>query len=62
MVKLPPQRRTAIITAQMPVANWHDYIAEPALADAFLDRILSHTHRIELKGGSLRNTAKNNPK
>lgn len=55
-------KASTIITAQMPVANWHDYIAEPALADAILDRILSHTHRIDLKGGSLRNTAKNNPK
>jgi DNA replication protein DnaC len=52
-------KSSTIITAQMPVAKWHDYIAEPPLADAILDRILSQTHRIELKGNSMRKNTNN---
>lgn len=37
-----------------PVAAWHDYIAEPTLADVILDRLLANAHRFELKGESLR--------
>jgi DNA replication protein DnaC len=53
-------KSSTIITAQMPVAMWHQYIAEPALADAIMDRILSQTHRIELKGDSMRKNQNNN--
>lgn len=42
------------ITAQLPIATWHDYIGDPTLADAILDRIVHGAHRIELKGESLR--------
>ncbi len=47
-------RQAIIITAQLPVAQWHDIIAEPTVADSILDRLLSNTHRVELKGPSLR--------
>lgn len=43
-----------IITSQLPVNKWHDYINEPTLADAILDRLTAHAHRIDLKGDSLR--------
>jgi DNA replication protein DnaC len=43
-----------LITSQVPVAQWHDIIADPTLGDAILDRIIHNAHRIELKGGSLR--------
>jgi DNA replication protein DnaC len=39
------------------VTQWHDVIADPALADAILDRIIHNAHRIELKGDSLRRQA-----
>ena len=30
--------RTAIIvTSQLPIGKWHEWIADPALADAILD-------------------------
>jgi len=43
---------------QLPVDTWHAYLGEPTLADAILDRIVHHSHRIELKtkGESLRET------
>src|SRR5579859_6199921 len=46
-----------LITSQVPVAQWHDIIADPTLGDAILDRIIHNAHRIELKGDSLRRQA-----
>ena len=48
------QRRSTIITAQLPVSGWHDMIGEPTIADAILDRIVHNAHRINLKGDSMR--------
>lgn len=48
------QRRSTIITAQLPVSGWHDMIGEPTIADAILDRIIHNAHRIDLKGDSMR--------
>src|SRR3954454_20015473 len=46
-----------LITSQVPVAQWHDIIANPTFADAILDRVIHNAHRIELKGDSLRRRA-----
>lgn len=43
-----------ITTSQLPVDKWYDYIGEPTLADAILDRLIHRAHRIELRGESLR--------
>lgn len=50
---------STIITSQLPVAKWHEYINEPTLADAILDRILAHASRVELKGESMRKKINN---
>ena len=34
--------------------KWHPIIGENAVADAILDRLVHQSHRIELKGASLR--------
>jgi DNA replication protein DnaC len=47
-------RKSIIITSQLPVAKWHEYIQEPTLADAIMDRLTARAHRIELKGTSRR--------
>jgi DNA replication protein DnaC len=44
----------SIIASQLPVASWYDIIGEPTIADAILDRLIHTSHRIELKGDSLR--------
>jgi DNA replication protein DnaC len=41
--------RSCIVTSQLPIENWHDYIGDPTLADAILDRILHRSHRIHLE-------------
>ena len=46
--------RSTIITSQLPVEHWHEYLADPTLADAILDRIVHQSHKLKLKGESLR--------
>lgn len=46
--------RSTVITSQLPVNAWHEYLAEPTLADAILDRVVHASHRIVLRGESLR--------
>jgi DNA replication protein DnaC len=48
------QRRSMILTSQMPVAHWHEQIGDATIADSILDRLLHNAYRIELNGESLR--------
>jgi DNA replication protein DnaC len=48
------QIKSTIITSQLPIKHWHEYIGEPTIADAILDRVLENAHRIELDGDSMR--------
>jgi DNA replication protein DnaC len=43
-----------LITSQVPIGRWHEIIGDPTLGDAILDRVIRRSHRIELKGESLR--------
>ena len=47
-------KKSIIITSQLPVAKWHEFIQELTLADAIMDRLTAKAHRIELKGESRR--------
>ncbi len=47
-------RSSTIIASQLPVGSWYDIIGEASIADAILDRLVHTSHRIELKGESLR--------
>ena len=46
--------RPTIVTSQLPVEHWHAWIGDPTIADAILDRLLSRSHRLNLKGQSMR--------
>jgi DNA replication protein DnaC len=46
--------RSTLITSQLPVNAWHAYLDDPTLADAILDRVVHSSHRIALKGPTLR--------
>jgi DNA replication protein DnaC len=50
------QKRSTVIAAQLPPENWHDWINDPALADAILDRVVHNAYKIHLKGESQRKT------
>lgn len=47
-------KSSTIFVSQLPVEKWHDYIAQPTIADAILDRLVTQAHRLDLKGKSLR--------
>jgi len=47
-------RSSIIISSQIPVSAWHQLIGEGTIADAILDRIVHSSHRIQLKGESLK--------
>ena len=47
-------KKSTIITSQLPVGSWYEYINESTIADAIMDRLSASAHRFELKGESLR--------
>lgn len=47
-------KKSTLITSQLPVDQWHAYNNEPTLADAILDRLVHNSHRVVLNGGSMR--------
>ena len=47
-------KKSVIITSQLPVAKWYEYIGESTVADAIMDRLAVNAHRFDLKGESLR--------
>jgi DNA replication protein DnaC len=48
------QRRSTILTSQVPVNHWHEQIGDPTLADSIMDRLVHNAYRIELDGESIR--------
>lgn len=49
------EKKSMIITSQLSVDKWYDYIAEQTLADAIMDRLINSSNHICLEGPSLRN-------
>jgi DNA replication protein DnaC len=48
------ENKSTIVSSQIPVSAWYDIIGEGTIADAILDRLINSSHRIDLKGESLR--------
>ena len=46
--------KSTIITSQLPIDHWHAWLNDPTIADAILDRLVHCSHRIALKGESMR--------
>jgi DNA replication protein DnaC len=47
-------KKSTIISSQLPVEKWYELIGDNTIADAIMDRIINGAHRIELKGESMR--------
>lgn len=45
---------SVIMISQWPAVDWYDYIGDPIIADAFMDRVQSKAHHLQLEGRSLR--------
>ena len=52
------ERRSTLVTSQLPVGHWHETIGDPTLADAILDRLVHNAHKLALKGESMRKKLK----
>ena len=47
-------RRSTLITSQLPIDQWHGYLGDRTVADAILDRLVHNSYRLNLKGESMR--------
>ncbi|CAO0819927.1 hypothetical protein DFAR_1240003 [Desulfarculales bacterium] len=47
-------RGSTIVTAQVPIDQWHETINDSTLADAILDRLIHNAYKINLKGESMK--------
>jgi DNA replication protein DnaC len=47
-------KKSTIVTSQLPIKLWHESLNDNTLADAILDRLVHNAYRIELKGESMR--------
>lgn len=48
------ERGSILVTTNKGVAEWGDYLADPTLAAALLDRFLHHCHVLNISGESFR--------
>lgn len=55
------QRRSTLVISQLPVDKWLAAMADPTLGEALLDRILQASHRIAMKGPSMRRRQPDQP-
>jgi DNA replication protein DnaC len=47
-------KSSTVVTSQLPVPKWHEWIGDPTVADAVLDRLVHNAYKMELKGPSKR--------
>ena len=47
-------RLATVVTSQLPIAKWNEWIGDPTLADAVLDRLVHNAYKLELRGSSRR--------
>lgn len=52
-------KKSTLVTSQLPVDQWHATFADPTIADAVLDRLVHNAYRLVLKGESMRKTKPN---
>lgn len=52
-------KKSTLITSQLPIEHWHAYLDEPTLADAILDRLVHNSYKLNLKGDSMRKHKRN---
>ena len=45
-------RTSTVVTSQLEQRKWHEWIGEPTIADAILDRLVHNAYKLELAGGS----------
>jgi DNA replication protein DnaC len=51
-------KKSTILTSQLPIEQWHACLGDPTLADAILDRLVHNSYRLNLSGDSMRKKRK----
>ena len=46
--------RSILVTSQLPIDKWHDWLGDPTFADAIFDRLVHNAYKLKFKGGSMR--------
>ena len=59
IIEVRSQLNSTIITSQLPVKEWYNYLQNNTAADAILDRVVHSSHRIEIEGDSMRKIKSN---
>jgi len=59
IIEAREQMGSTIITSQLPVSQWYEYLNNNTAADALLDRVTNSSHRVELQGESMRKIKSN---
>lgn len=59
IIEARSELNSTIITSQLPVKEWYGYLDNNTVADALLDRVANSSHRVELKGESMRKIKSN---
>ena len=54
VVEARSKDRSTIIAGQIPIEEWHQFILDPTVADAIIDRFVYTSHRIKIDGDSMR--------
>jgi DNA replication protein DnaC len=49
-------RKSTLITSQLPLDQWHAYLGDRTVADAILDRLIHNAYQLPLKGESTAKT------
>jgi DNA replication protein DnaC len=47
-------KSSTVVTSQLPIPKWHEWLGDPTAADAILDRLVHNAYKLELKGSSRR--------
>ena len=45
-------RASTVVTSQLEIKKWHEWIGDPTMADAILDRLVHNAYKLELSGPS----------
>ena len=45
-------RVSTVVTSQLVIKKWHEWIGDPTVADAILDRLVHNAYKVELAGPS----------
>ncbi len=45
-------RVSTVVTSQLEIPKWHEWIGDPTLADAILDRLVHNAYKLDLTGPS----------